>query len=152
MKMSTRLIVLLFAVLIAAAAVAQDFGDAQYFRKAVQGGKKSDPVKGSLRVDTSSKALEFVAKGNTTEFIVKPAQIKRLVYERTAKPRYAAGLLIAWPLLFTKSKSHYLTIQYDDDKGEGQYAIVRLDKSNYRDALATVEAQTGKRIDRSEEN
>jgi len=95
-----------------------------------------------VAVDDALKALAKVDGGN----------VKSIVYERTARPRYAEGLLIAWPLLFTKSKSHYVTIQYNDDKEGSQYAIIRLDKSNYRDALASLEAQTGKPIQRSEES
>jgi hypothetical protein len=60
-------------------------------------------------------------------------------------------MLVAWPLLFTKSKKHWLTFQYSDASGTGQYAIIRLDKSNFREALATVEAETGKKVERTEE-
>jgi hypothetical protein len=34
---------------------------------------------------------------------------------------------------------------------EGQFAIFRLDKGNYQMCLAAVEAQTGKKIDRTEQ-
>jgi hypothetical protein len=59
--------------------------------------------------------------------------------------------LISPLLLLTRGKEHFLTIQYKDEKGQGQFAIVRLDKRNYRDCLAAIEAQTGRRVERMEE-
>lgn len=81
---------------------------------------------------------------------IKTSQVSHLVYERASKPRYAAGLLLAWPLLFTKSKQHFLTIQYRDGE-RGKYAVFHLDKSNYREILAAAEAATGQKVDRQEE-
>lgn len=77
--------------------------------------------------------------------------VTNAVYERASKPRYAAGLLLAWPLLFTKSKQHYLTLQYKADSGEGRYAVFHLDKGNFREVLAATEAAIGKKVERSEE-
>ena len=77
--------------------------------------------------------------------------IKSIRYERTARPNYAAGLLVAWPLLFTKTKQHFVTIHYVDGSGTGQFVVVRLDKSNVRGALDALEADSGIRIERIEE-
>ncbi|HYK87684.1 MAG TPA: hypothetical protein VE398_02870 [Acidobacteriota bacterium] len=146
-----KLVTLLFIFMLTAASMAQNFDHAQCFPKAAAGGKKSDPVKGVFRIDGSAKQIQFLDKHGSAVVNIKMENVKSIVYERTAKPRYAEGLLIAWPLLFTKSKSHYLTIQYSDEKEGSQYAIIRLDKSNYRDALASLEAQTGRTVQRSEE-
>lgn len=59
--------------------------------------------------------------------------------------------MLAWPLLFTKSKKHFVTIQYTDATGQGKFEIVRLDKGNFTLALATLEADTGIKIERTEE-
>ena len=69
-----------------------------------------------------------------------------IVYERAATPRYKTGLLLAWPLLFTKGKKHFVTLQHEDG-----YAIIRLHKSNYREALAELEARSGVKVERYEE-
>jgi hypothetical protein len=46
-------------------------------------------------------------------------------------------ILLAWPLLFTKGKKHYLTIQ-----GAGEeFAIFRLHKGNVRNVLAVAESR-----------
>ena len=93
--------------------------------------------------------MAFQSKKMTLELHAQ--SITSALYERTSKPRYAAGLLLAWPLLFTKTKSHFLTIQYKSETGEGKFAMFHLDKSNYREILAAAEATIGKKIERSEE-
>ncbi len=72
--------------------------------------------------------------------------VKSATYERAAKPRIGMGLLVAWPLMFTKSKKHFLTVQHADG-----YSVFQLDKGNYMQILAAMEAATGKRVERHEE-
>ncbi len=128
------------------------FEHAEYLRAATAGQKKGDPVKGTLTFDGGKKEVVFLGSKDAIEQLRIPySAIKTMLYEKTAKPRYAAGLLIAWPLLFTKSKQHYLTIQYNDAAGTGQYAVIHLDKNNARQALAAAEAETGKKVERAEE-
>jgi hypothetical protein len=129
-----------------------DFDKANYTKPAAAGSKKGETVAGILRLDGAKKEVQFVEKKGTPALSVKYEAIKSMMYEKTAKPRYALGLLVAWPLLFTKSKKHYLTIQYTDPSGVGQFAIIRLDKSNFREALARAESETGKKVDRPDEN
>jgi hypothetical protein len=127
------------------------FDKAEYFKSAAAGQKKGGTLKGELQFDSAQKTVQFLGAKEALALSVKYDAIKSMLYERTSKPRYAAGLLIAWPLLFTKSKSHYLTIQYDGPGGTGQYAVIRLHKDNYRDVLAKAEAETGKKVERMEE-
>jgi hypothetical protein len=111
---------------------------------------KMQEVEGTLASDAKAKHVRFDTGGRVA-FEVPYDKIKSILYERASKPRYTAGLLLAWPLLFTKSKKHFLTIQYVDASGEGKFEIVRLDKGNFTMALATLEADTGIKIDRTEE-
>lgn len=76
--------------------------------------------------------------------------ITSMVYERANKRRYVAGLLLTWPLLFVRSKQHYLTLQYTED-GIGKFALFRLDKGNFRQVLAAAETATRKPVKREEE-
>ncbi|MBK9316471.1 MAG: hypothetical protein IPM55_19840 [Acidobacteria bacterium] len=124
------------------------FKDAQYFVKEA-GKDKAKPVKGVLSFEAERKIVRFTSKEEALE--IPYNQISGMTYEKTSKPRYALGLLVAWPLLFTKSKGHYLTIQYKQPDKDGQFALIRLDKSNYQIALATAEAQTGVKVERIEE-
>ena len=127
-----------------------DFPKAEYFPKATAGQKKVKSLSGTLRFNASQKDVQFLNE-NKSVLAIPYNSIKSISYEQAAKPRYAAGLLLAWPLLFTKSKKHWLTIQFTGENGAGQFAIIRLDKSNFREALATAEAETGKKIERETE-
>jgi hypothetical protein len=62
-----------------------------------------------------------------------------------------AAILVSPFFLFSHSKKHYLTIQYTDDAGTGQFVSIHLDKKNAREAVATAEASTGKKVEREEE-
>lgn len=123
---------------------AATFNDVEYFFKP-DGKEKAEQVGGKLIFDAGR--VKFDSKKAPLD--ISNEAVSNIVYERAAKPRYAAGLLLAWPLLFTKSKQHYLTIQYTD--GGGKYAVFKLDKGNFREILAAAEAATGKKVDRQEE-
>ena len=142
---------LLVILALASSLAAETFDNVEWMKAAAAGSKKGDSVHGNLSFDAAKKALSFTDKKGNAQFSVPYDNVKSLLYERTAKPRYAAGLLIAWPLLFTKSKKHYLTIQYTDADGKGQFALLHLDKGNVQQILAIAEAQTGKKVERSEE-
>jgi hypothetical protein len=139
---------LLFALSPIAASASGRFAEARLL--VPKNDDKVQEIEGVLVSDTGSRLVRFDTGGRMA-FEVSYDRIKSIHYEKASKPRYAAGLLLAWPLLFTKSKKHYLTIQYVDQAGQGKFEIVRLDKRNFTMALATLEADTGIKIDRSEE-
>jgi hypothetical protein len=140
------------ALLFATVATAQSFDHVQYLKGSNGNGKGGEKVSGSLQFNNPKQAVEFVNKKGTSELSIPNASIKNIIYERTAHPRYVQGLLIAWPLLLTKTKKHYLTVQYADAAGNGQFVILHMDKNNYRGILAAAEAQTGKKVQRAEED
>lgn len=128
------------------------FDRAEYFRATSGGQKKAGPsIKGSLSFNTEKKTVEFLDRGGVPVFSIKCDSIKSLLYEQSAKPRYAEAVLISPLFLLSHSKKHYLTIQYTDDAGEGGFAIVRLDKKNAQAGIAAAEAHTGKKVERVEE-
>lgn len=151
-KLTTLGVVFVLLVSVCFAQGQFDFDKAEYLKPAAAGSKKGETVPGVLRFDSAKKEVQFVEKKGTPALDVKYEAIKSMLYEKTAKPRYAAGLLLAWPLLFTKSKKHYLTIQYTDTGGTGQFAIIHLDKSNFQEALARAESEAGKKVERAEEH
>lgn len=123
------------------------FSDVKYLYKA-EGKDKAEPVDGTLYIDGAAHMIIFNSKEVSLTF--STAAVTNLVYERTAKPRYGLGIVVAWPFLFTKSKQHYLTVQYTDQDMR-KYALFRLDKGNYQEILAATEAATGTKIERSDE-
>ena len=78
-----------------------DFDKTKYIKPAAAGSKKGETVKGILRFDGAKKEVQFVEEKGTLTLSVKYEAIKSMMYEKTAKPRYAAALLVAWPLIFT---------------------------------------------------
>jgi hypothetical protein len=104
-------------------------------------------VPGVFRLDSAKKQMQFVETSGPPALSVKYEAIKGLLYENVAKPRRATALVVP-PLVFTKSKSHYLTIDYVDVGGNPQYAIIHLDKDNFQKALTVAESETGKKVER----
>jgi hypothetical protein len=123
---------------------ADSFKDVKYLKTADK--KKAEEVDTGLELNKETGEITISPKGLESIKIPK-SSITNLVYERTSRPRYVSGLLLAWPLLFTKGKKHFLTIQYKSgDKGE--FAILHLDKGNYQQILASAEAATGVKVEK----
>jgi hypothetical protein len=129
---------------------AQDFGKARLLPRPERGQTKSRQVEGSLRFDATAKALLFTAKDGKDILSTSYASIRALNYERAATPRYWSGIFLIHMLLFTREKKHFLTIQYGAESS-GQYALLRLDKNNFRHVLAMLESETGKKVNWIEE-
>lgn len=131
---------------------AESFKNVEYLYKP-DGKSKGQQIGGALDFNTTARQITFLEsrRKDGMTLALSADAITDVVYERTSKPRYAAGLLLAWPLLFTKEKKHFLTIQYKDGTGAGRYAIFHLDKGSVMEILAAAEAVTGKKIERSEE-
>lgn len=128
------------------------FDHAEYMKATATGQKRAEPtVKGTLSFDAERKTADFLDEKGAQAFSIKYDTMKNLLYEQTSTPRYAAAVLVSPLFLFSHSKKHFLTIQYTDAGGTGQFVIVRLDKKNAREAVATAEAQTGKKVEQVEE-
>jgi hypothetical protein len=155
-KILTVLSVLLLACSIGQAKEKQNdsgkFNHAEYMQATPSGQKKAAPsVKGALSFDAEKKCVDFVDEKGSTAFSIKYDAIKSILYEQTSKPRYAEAILISPLFILSHSKKHFLTIQYTDTTGAGQFVIVHLDKKNAREAVAIAEAQTGKKVEHVEE-
>ena len=128
------------------------FDHSEYMQATASGQKKAaPPVKGSLCYDADAKTVSFTDEKGGTSFSIKYVSIKSLLYEKTSTPRYAEAILISPLFLLSHSKKHFLTIQYTDDAGAGQFVIVHMDKKYAREVVAAAEAQTGKKVEQVEE-
>jgi hypothetical protein len=131
---------------------ARKFDHAQLFGATSTGKKKSGgSTKGSLVFNSDTKSVEFLNESGAAAISISYSQIKTLLYEQASKPRYTEAVLISPMFLLAHSKKHYLTIQYTGADGVGQYTIVRLDKKNAQEAIAAAQAETGKNVERAEE-
>lgn len=124
------------------------FKAVEYWQTPAPGRTKGVFVPGSLEFDSGSREVRFTS---TVSLRIGYDSVKKLLYERTATPRYAAGILIGWPLLFTKSKKHFLTIYFSDEQGNSRHALLRLHKDNFRHVLAESESALGPKVERIQE-
>jgi hypothetical protein len=84
------------------------------------------------------------------------AGVDTVTYEYAERHRIAegAGVMALSPLtgvilMTTKTKSHWLTIQYHEANAR-QEAVLQLDKSEYREVIAVLETRTGKKVEMRE--
>jgi len=128
------------------------FDKVEYFPPKAEGQKKgAEPVKGHVIFDKERKMIEFQDHKGQMIVTIPYDRIKSLLYEKTSKPRYTEAILISPFFLFSKTKKHFLTIQYSDPAGAGAFCMIHMDKSNASDIVNTAEAETGKPIERTEE-
>ena len=74
-----------------------------------------------------------------------------LLWSTLAGELYTEAILISPFFLFSKTKKHFLTVQYTDERGDGKFMMLHMDKSNAEDIVNTAEAQTGQKVTREEE-
>jgi len=70
------------------------------------------------------------------------ADVTAAEYTFGKSPRVSAALLVSPLFLFNSSKSHWLTVHTGTD-----YAVLRLEKNNYKLVLAEFEKRTGKKVE-----
>lgn len=111
-------------------------------------GDKSDEKSVRLVFDGKNLVIE-ADKGETIYKSFPYRSIKSADYSYSKHPRWKAALgaavvlgVFALPILFMKSKSHWLTIKTGDD-----FAILHLDKDNYKIILPTFETSTGTKVE-----
>jgi hypothetical protein len=70
------------------------------------------------------------------------AEMKGAEYSYAKSPRWKTAIFVSPLFLFTSGKKHWFLVQ-----GTGDYALLHLDKSNYRLILAAFEARTGLKVE-----
>lgn len=92
-------------------------------------------------------------KSEAIDMEIPFTSIDDMSYELAARHRVAEGAAImaislgaGAVLMATKTKSHWLAIEYHESNAAKQTAILRLDKSEYENIIKTLEARTGKPI------
>jgi hypothetical protein len=104
-------------------------------------GDKTKQVDVTIKLDSNSFLL-LDAKNTKTLKTIPLKDVKSVEYSYAKSPRWKTGLLISPVFLFTPGKKHWLNVQ-----GNGDYALIQLDKSNYKLILAAVEAKSGKKVE-----
>ncbi len=98
------------------------------------GADKMQMVKGDGDKRVSLKDLPYAA-------------CKSAEYSYSKSPRWKSGLLVSPFLFMSSGKKHWLMVKTADD-----YALMHLDKSNYKLVLAEFETRTGVKVEAEGEN
>lgn len=93
---------------------------------------------------TDSSVMRFETKKRQVE--VPYARIHTLEYGQKVDRRYISAMLISPFFLLAKARKHYLTVSYSDADGNSQALIFRVEKSDVRSLLVSLEARTGRKI------
>ncbi len=119
----------------------ETFGKSQLV---IQQGEKSKMVD-VLVVFEEERLLLTNKKKNEVLKTFEYKDIKSAEYSHSKHPRWKTGAaliipltIFALPFFFLKGKKHWLTIQT-----EGDYAVLKLDKKNYKFINAAFEAHSG---------
>jgi hypothetical protein len=103
------------------------------------------PPRSAARLDlTGSDALKFTAKN--AAMTIPYRRIEMLEYGQNVSRRIAEAVLLSPLLLLSKSRKHFVTIGYEDEAGQHQALVFRVEKGDIRAVMAGLEARTGRRF------
>ena len=125
------------------AAFAADNGDhVQY----VGGTISALPTRTDGFINTHGEDLFlFQTKGVTVQ--IPYDKINVLEYGQRVSRRYAEAVLLSPVFLLSKTRKHYLTVEFTDDRGKQQAMVFLVGKNDVRSLLVILEAKSGRRIE-----
>jgi len=119
----------------------------------------SEATEGKLNSD-DEKILTFTAdKATGPTWSIPYDKVTSLAYGQHAGRRVGATIawgvatlgILALPILFSKKRRHYLTIEYSDEEAKSQAAIFELGKDVTRTMVKVLEVRTGKNVEFEDE-
>jgi hypothetical protein len=143
--------ILLIVTLMAATA---GYAHAQTFKKTKWVDFKDKEIAAELTLDSAAKTLTVKPEmGRPIE--VSYSSIDKLSYERSSHHRLMSGAIVMAAslgagaiVMATKSKNHWLYVDYKDSAGMPKDLILKLDKHDYEEILSLASDQVGKDIQR----
>jgi hypothetical protein len=113
-------------------------------------------AQGVLNTD-DTQTLAF--KWKDGEWKVPYDKVTSLSYGQHAGRRVGATVALgvttlgigALPVLFSKKRRHYLSIEYLDEQGKAQAAVFQVGKDAIRTTLKSLEVRTGKKVEYEDE-
>jgi hypothetical protein len=117
-------------------------------KQVVASGTKSEQREVNFVVtDDKQLVIREKSKKATPLVAIRFDEITALNYERSKHPRAKTAIFISPMFLMSSGKKHWLTIQYTKAE-KADFVLLRLDKDEYQRVLATLEAQTGRKIEK----
>lgn len=106
----------------------------------IQDGEKTKTADAVVRYDAD--AIVIADKKGAALKTLPYAAVKGAEYSYAKSPRWKTAIFVSPLFLFTSGKKHWFMVQ-----SEGDYAVLQLDKSNYKMVLGAFEAKTGKSVE-----
>ena len=120
--------------------------DAGYRARFVGGTLAGVPAKSKAQLNLPAPdGLIFACRGQRLN--IGYAKIDTLEYGQNGSRRYAAALLISPIFLWSESRRHFVTIGSKDAAGRQQALVFRVEHSDVRSVLTTLEARSGRRVE-----
>lgn len=109
------------------------------------------PVKCDVRIlMTGNDELLFVTRRLTLH--VPYDKVNTVEYGQHVSRRYAEAVLISPLILMSKSRKHYVTVDYTDGNGRQQALVLQVYKGDVRAVLAGLEAKTGRKVEYTDDD
>ncbi|HEX4168624.1 MAG TPA: hypothetical protein VHZ55_24440 [Bryobacteraceae bacterium] len=110
------------------------------------GGTRADiPVNNPGVIEVSDR-IYFVFVSKQIRVKVPFDRINLLEYGQKVDRRYLAAVVISPLFMLAKKREHFLTVGFQDDEGQQQAMVFKVDKNAIRVALVTLEARTGQSV------
>ncbi len=85
----------------------------------------------------------FAFYAGKAQMRVRYDRVNLLEYGQQVDRRLALAVVVSPMFLLSKSRRHFLTVGYTDERGMQQAMVFRVDKNSIRAALVALEARTG---------
>ena len=103
-------------------------------------------LKSSASLDITGKR-SLILQGGKSIVEIPYNKINVIEYGQNVSRRYAAAVLVSPLLILSKSRKHFITLEYVDGEGKQQALVFRAAKGDIRGLLAALEARTGRPIE-----
>lgn len=110
------------------------------------GGTRPDiPERNDGKIEVTDRTF-FVFASKKTQVRIPYDRINLLEYGQKVDRRYLAAAVISPILMFMKKREHFLTLGFQDDDGQQEAMVFRIDKNDIRLTLVALEARTGQQV------
>jgi len=127
-------------------------GSSAAFSKSRTFDEKGKEIQTTIEFDGQSRSLT-VRPRKGSSVVIPYDKVEKLSYDLASRRRIKEGAIVMLAslgaggiVMLTKSKKHWLYVDYKDAEGKAQTLTLQLDKSEYRNVLAVAKTQCGKEI------
>jgi hypothetical protein len=137
--------ILMVTLLCSLAAVPVSAGHSGSHAEYIGGTRADIPERNDGAIEMTNKTF-FIFASRKTEVRVPYDRINLLEYGQKVDRRYLAAVVINPIFLFAKKREHFLTLGFQDDDGQQQAMVFRVNKNDIRLTLVALEARTGQQV------